>query len=443
MAQSRYFRYQAPRRQSYANDDPGTRGLAAGVAAGKLLSGLAGAFQDIQKNAVANRLMNTEDAPRAQLVDPGSQTVTAPGSDGSTPTGPTQDLGTAPIDSSDTTFTNPATGNIEPLQGQGTSDADLASAMAAARLGSGPTVGSSTPPGPVPSDQDLLTAMNSKPTPTPATTSRVPNTVAPGVSTAGTRPHTGGVEEMELQQKMQEMQAKKAAAARQAKIDAQTEEDRPMDQAIKRAQLAHTLAETEKTLHPPQKEDKNAPPANIDSEPVRDTNQLGDYVDNQYGNGTYSGLVGRAAASSSGDELAVAPTDPNAPESSTPLSIFQTNPDGTPKYDADGIRATVPGATVPVPVGGKDPTTGAQKVINMPLKDAQIYVRQTNLQRIKQGLPPFRVPGEEQDIGTSPNKPFVAHNQMEAQSRAPGTYVKLPSGQVVLWQGLKRTRKGP
>jgi hypothetical protein len=337
-------------------------------------------------------------------------------------------LGTAPVDQ---TFTNPATGNVEPLQGQDTSDTDLASAMTASRLSSGsnaPTVGS-------------LPAAPSGPT-----TTRVANVIPAGVSTAGTRPHTGGTDEMQLQKEMLAMQLQKAQGQRAAAEEADKEAERQgtgrfaLDAAKKRLEMAKLQAEVNKA-NQPAKPDKNAPLENLDSEPVGDTKRLGDYVDKQYGNGTYDSLVSAAAGSSSGDDLAVAPTDPNAPVEKNPdgsiktttPSIFQSNPDGTPKYNADGTRAIVPGVSVPIQVS-KD------KIVNMPIAEAQTYVRQTNVTRARNGLPLLRVPGEEQDVGATPNKPFIAHNKLEAQSRAPNTYVRLPNGQVVLWQGLKRTR---
>ena len=75
MAQSKYYQRVDIRRQ---DPDAVNRGLAAGENIGKLLGGLGTAIKGAQKDAIANRLMNTEDAPRAALVSPGDTSGPAP-----------------------------------------------------------------------------------------------------------------------------------------------------------------------------------------------------------------------------------------------------------------------------------------------------------------------------------------------------------------------------
>jgi hypothetical protein len=64
------------------------------------------------------------------------------------------------------------------------------------------------------------------------------------------------------------------------------------------------------------------------------------------------------------------------------------------------------------------------------LAQAQVYTRQANVLRLRQGLPALRVPGEDQTVGATPDNPFIAHNNLEVYSRAPGTWIRLPNGQV-------------
>jgi hypothetical protein len=327
-------------------------------------------IQKSKQDAIANQLMNTDEAPRAALVDPGSQTVTTGDSSGSGP-GPTQDLGTLPPDSS--TFTNPSTGNVEPLQGQESQDDQLRQAMVAARLSdSTPTVGS-------------LSATSGP------TTSRVANVIPAGVSTAGTAPHTGGTMEMELRKAMLAQQLQKAQLA---KATAPEPPEDPMVVAQRRATLARTLAETAQIGKDKTKQDKNPPAVNIGSEPVIDQNQLNRHIDGIYGNN---------AASSMASSI-------NEP---------QTLPDGTPNPKAP----VVSGDSVSVPVG-------ANKNITMPLAEAQTYVKQANAIRLKQGLPAYRVPGEDQSVGATAANPYIAHNNLDVYSRAPGTWIRLPNGKV-------------
>lgn len=430
MARSRFFKAVSPRRHSDTGSDV-QRGLQAGQQVGKLLSGLGAAIQSARRDALANQLMTgqaiSEQPGAGQTIDLGK--LGGDGGDGGG--GGPQDIGTLPADQ---TFSNPASGSIEPLQdqgdftlpdstGSGRTINDLGDAVAQARLADNWQLPSAS--GPIPST---------------------------GEGTVGGLLHTGGEQEMDLRKKMLEQQLQKIQGARAAAAEADKEAERQgtgrfaLDAATKRLQMAKLQAEVNK-LNRPEKPDKNAPPENIDSEPVRDTSQLGDYVDNQYGNGTYSSLVGAASSSVNSDtDLAQVSDEPGGtdaqgnPTPGKPRPLFQTNEDGTPKYNADGTRAVTPGAFVPVPVGGKD-ASGNQKMVNMSLKEAQTYIRQTNLQRLTQGLPAFRVPGEEQDVGLTADKPFIAHNNLEIYSRAPGTYVRLPDGRVVIARGPKRIKR--
>ena len=131
--------------------------------------------------------------------------------------GTPQDLGTLPDPSNPqpSLGVNMDTNNPQPSMGinadtmpspdytpTAADDASFQQAMAAARLGQGPTVGSTMPAAPAaaqPAAQPV-----SQPT---------RNVIAPGVSTAGTKPHTGGVAEMELQKEMLAMQLQKASIA--------------------------------------------------------------------------------------------------------------------------------------------------------------------------------------------------------------------------------------
>jgi hypothetical protein len=64
------------------------------------------------------------------------------------------------------------------------------------------------------------------------------------------------------------------------------------------------------------------------------------------------------------------------------------------------------------------------------MADAQIYTRQMNALRLKQGLPAFRVPGEDQSVGAAADNPFIAKSNLDVYSRAPGTWIKLPNGKI-------------
>ena len=175
MAQSQYFRINPIRRQQPQVDDV-QRGLQIGQEIGKLISGVAGAVKSSQADAAANKLMNTENAPRAALVDPGSSP--APGgpqpasSDGTID--PNADLSTdlpdivSPTQSVQVppdTFTNPSTGDVQTVAGTGGTYSGT---------GTDPTLAANAG------------AAN-------AATALQKNVIPAGVSTAGTQPFSGGV----------------------------------------------------------------------------------------------------------------------------------------------------------------------------------------------------------------------------------------------------------
>jgi hypothetical protein len=384
MAQSRYYRAVQPRRQVDTGSDV-ERGLQVGAQIGKLLGGLGGAIKEAQKNAIANKLMTdqsiSEQPGAGQTFSLGK--LGGGGSDSGD--GVAQDLGTVPADQ---TFTNPATGNVEPLQqDQGASDDEFRRAIAAARLqGSGSTVGSSQP--------DTTTASTDfSLRPQDLTPSGPTNT-----QTVGGLIHTGGTQELDLQKEILAYRLQKSKAAADA-ADAQAQASGTgryaLDAKIKQAQLAKIQADLQKSREPkPAKEEKNPPAVSIGSEPVIDQNQLNRHIDGIYGNGSASKL-----ASSINEPL--------------------TLPDGTPNPNAPVTTSD----SVSVPVG-------KNKQITIPLAEAQAYTKQANALRLKQGLPAYRVPGEDLMIGATAANPYPAQNNLDVYSRAPGTWVRLPNGKI-------------
>jgi hypothetical protein len=400
---SRYFQASTIRRQ---DPDAVNRGMQVGQEVGKLLGGLAGAIKGAQKDAIANRLMDqqaiSEQPGAGQTQDLG----TLPGDGGSTnvdasqsPTRnlPTQDLGQLPADQ---TFTNPATGNIEPLQGQSDPDADLAQAVAAARLGSGPTVGSAAP---APSTPPVTTTTtHAAPPSTGGDFTLNPSDYSGGGQKVGSLVHTGGVQELDLQKEIlaQQMQKQELASSKARAADLFAEQQGTgryaLEAAQKRATLAHTQAEVAALKSKPG--DKNPPAVNIDSEPVIDQNQLNNHINKIYGNGAAEGIAATL---------------------NEPPTVI--DPD---------TKMTVPNPNAPV-VTGTTVTVGPKnKRVTMPLGEAKIYVRQANVLRLKQGLPAYPVPGEDPTIGATPDKPYQATTNLDVYSRAPGTWIRLPNGKI-------------
>jgi hypothetical protein len=382
-----YYPRVYPNRQTAESDDV-QRGMLIGSAFGKDLQGLGAALakgiQEQRQNQIANQLMNTEDAPRAALVSPGGQTVATGGGpqpDGGDTVDPNADLSTdLPEDVSSVistraaapTYTNPSTGNVESIQGPGYDDQTISGTNTSQLL----------------SDNIAQTrAANS------LSTKFVPNTIAPGVSTAGTAPHTGGVQELDLRKEMLAQrlaQAKATADAADRQAEASGTGRYALEAAQKRATLEKTQMEIAAGKNKPAKEEKNPPAVNIGSEPVTDQNQLSKHFDGIYGNGTFSDVMSSLS-----------------------------NPDTAPQEikDSNGVTTAV--------------TVGPEKNrITIPIGDAQTYVKQQNVLRLKQGLSAFRVPGEDQSVGATAANPYPAKTNLDVYSRAPGTWVRLPNGKV-------------
>lgn len=384
--------------------DAVNRGMQAGQEVGKLLGGLAGAIKGAQKDALANKLMTQEsigDQPGAGVTqDLGKLPPDGSGGDSSGGATTTQDLGTAPIDP---TFTNPATGDVQPLQqDQGASDDELKRAMVAAQLQSStaaPTVGNApttpaaqTPSAPSGGDFSL----------NPSDYSAGGTAFGDKGSSAGTVGgliHTGGTQEMDLQKEMlamrlQKQGAQERVAAAQAKAADDAAKASGTGQyavaaAIKRAQLAKAQADLQ----------KNPPAVNIASEPVIDINQLNNHIDGIYGKG------------SANDIAATLNVEPMMNDSNNP-------------------GQKIPNPNAPVVTGNSVEVGPKNHRITMPLSQAQIYAKQFNAQQLRQGLPPIRVPGEDQTVGATAANPYPAKNNLDVYSRPPGTWVRLPNRKI-------------
>ena len=439
-----YLRRVQARYQGQGQSDV-SRGIAAGEAMGKLLGNLGTAIKGAQKDALANKLMNTMDAPRAALVNasPGDNSDPdpdpTPNSGGPQPGSPSdndllkamaadtiskgtpQDLGTAPIDNTPqpTLGVNMDTNNPQPT-GAGVNmdtaapadytptaadDASFAQSMAAARLGSGPAVGSTVP-----------AAAAVQPAAQPTAQPAARPAMASGTITTGTRPHTGGVQELDLMKEMQAMQQSKAAAAatqqeaalRIADLKAKAAGSGiySTEGALKRAQLAEAQAKAIAAGQP--KLDKNAPPSNFNGEPVRDDDQLNDFVDKQYGSGASTAITNLISDGSGTDAAAV------------------KGPDGKPVIDPlTGQPKIASNLSVPL---SKNQSGAVTKSANISLPDLQTIVKQKNALRKRQNLSLFRVPGEDQTLGSQTN-PYPIQSKLDMGSRASGTYARL-NGQI-------------
>jgi hypothetical protein len=399
-----------------------SQGIAAGEAVGKLLGNLGTAIQGAQKNALANKLMNTVDAPRAALVNTGGPQPGGPQpSQGVDSADPNADLSTdLPEDVSQ------SVGGTAPILNQ---------AVAASRL-SQPSGNTGPDPDPDPTGQVIYPSggginMDAQPT---YVTQDMPDTsqqpgqviaqtkaansltqpaaqpsIAPGVSTAGTSPHTGGVAELGMMKEQQQMEAAKATAAATAQKNALSLADAQakasgtgryaMDAAIKRAQL---LAAQTKALNPKTAvvKPEDMPINNINDGPVDNQGQLNKYVDTKWGKGAAAGITSTVMNPEMID-------DPKNPGTQIP------NPNG-PQVSADGKSITV---------GPKN------KRITMPIGTAQTLVKQQNSLNYKQKQPLLRVPGEDQTQGSQEN-PYPVKSKLDMVSRASGTWVRLPSGQI-------------
>jgi hypothetical protein len=445
MAQSNYLRrVNAINRNQGVNDVQ--RGMNIGQEVGKMLGGLSEAIKGAQQDALANKLMNTENAPRAALVSPGDATASTPG--GPQPGGPQggggptdddlqkamaadslvpskgtpQDLGTLPAQGSqpslgiNTDLSAPAPADTaSTYTPSAADDTDFQNAIVAARLGGGPTVGNTIPASSAPAAPVVPGAPAAPSNLSTTTSSPTPNTIAPGVSTAGTQPYTGGVKGLSVLKEVQALQAQKAvmantqaqAAAKLADTQAKASGTGPyaLEAALKRAQLAKAQASvlTPKTAKP----DKNAPPVNISAEPVDNQAQLTNFIDGVHGKGVTAGLVNGV---STGNETATdAQGNPITDEKGNPIIDPAT---GQPKV----------ASIVPVQLG-------ANKTVNVPIGTAQTAIKQQNALLKKQHQPLLRVPGEDQSLGSQTN-PYPVKTKLDALSRASGTWVRLPTGQI-------------
>jgi hypothetical protein len=448
MPQSRFFQINPIRRRQDTSDV--NRGLQVGQEVGKLLGGLAGAIKGAQKDALANKLMTDQsisEQPGAGVAQDLGKLPDGSGGDGgggaasddqlrqamaasqlSSSFGQPQDLGQLP---SGGPMTPGPSGAQEPVPTPAPdSSGDLASAMAASRLGGGPTVGTMAG-GPQPNANPPPGAAGIGGTdfslrPQDLATSGPANT-----QTVGGLMHTGGVEEMNLQKEMMAMQIQKQGAqARTAAIQAKAADAAAkaagtgiyaLPTAQARADLAKTQLAIEQAKAKAGQPDKNAQPANITEEPVTDQNQLTNHIDGLYGKGTTANIA------------ATLNEEPTIPDPKNPGG---TMPD--PNNPGQTIPAAIPNPNAPAVTGDSVTVGPKNRRITMPITQAQIYARQANVLRLKNGLPALRVPGEDQTVGRTADNPFIAHNNLEVYSREPGTWIRLPNGQVAQVPARKR-----
>jgi hypothetical protein len=370
------YRPYYPRRAVQQQGSDAARGWEIGSQIGKGLGGLAEAIQQAQaqakQDAIANQLMNSQ--PLGQNTTPQDLGI-MPGGDGSS-----QDLGTLPADQ---TFTNPASGNVEPVQ---TGD-DNAPIQMPTSAGSGPTVGSQM-------DQSQTASATGDDMPLPTSDGLGP--------TAGSLIHSGGLQELKLRQAFQEQNLN--SAIKQAQLAKATQGPDPLSVALDRARLAQIQAETAGTGGYAKdgktgKKGEVAPAANLGSEPVTDPEQLTNHID---------GLYGKGAAA---DMVSTMNEPPTIPDPTDPSK-------------------TIPNPNAPA-INGNSITVGpAKNRITLPVTMAQVLVKQLNALQLKQGLPAFQVPGEDQTVGATAANPYIAKNNLDVYSRAPGTWIRLPNGKV-------------
>jgi hypothetical protein len=125
-----------------------------------------------------------------------------------------------------------------------------------------------------------------------------------------------------------------------------------------------------------------AQPVQIGSEPVTDQGQLASTFDGTYGKGSFSKVLSN-------------------------LDTVDTT--------------TTPGYVLAGPT---------DKQIKVPIGDAQVYVKQMNAIRNRQGLAPLPVPGEDPSLGKDQTNPYPTTNNLDVYSRPPGSWVRLPNGNI-------------
>lgn len=376
------YRPYFPRRAVQQGGSDVERGLSIGSQIGKGLGGLAqaikGAQDSARQDALANRLMNTQDAPRAALVSPGSAGTVDPNADLSTDL--PEDVSSAistpntPLDPG--TYSNPATGNIEPLQGGDQGDQGVIRGTA---------------------------------------TDYTPNVIPPGVSTAGTSPITGGVAEMKMRQEfgksaLEDQINKARLADLQAKAAGTGSYAVQPPSELDTARLAEIKARTAAIGQKKPGAVADEEPVSIGTEPVTNQAQLVKSFDGLYGKNSFADVIGSIHTPPP------PPPDPNQPiDSKAPTAESVGAP--VEVKDANGNVTAVT-------VGPRN------KRITIPIETAQKYVKQQNALNIRQGLPAYRVPGEDQSVGATQNNPYIAKNNLDVYSRAPGTWIRLPNGKV-------------
>ena len=421
MAQSAYLRrVQAINRNQQPNDVE--RGLQVGQTIGKLLGGLGDAIKGYQKDQLANKLMNTMDAPRAGLVSSGGPQPSQQGTDSSDPNA---DLSTdLPSDVSQTIggsapvlnqavaaqqLSGGSPGTVDPNADLSTDLPDIVSPTQSVQVPASPSLGINpdTPASTAYSGTGTDPTLASNVAAAQLSSASAQPALAPGVSTAGTAPHTGGVAEMELMQKMQQMQAAKASAgtAQQEaalkladmKAKATGTGQYAMNAAIQRAKLL--ASQTKATAQPKTAVDKTSLATNMDTEPVEDQSQLVRTYDSTHGKGAFDDTV---SAFNAPDSV----PDPNNPG--------KTLPNGP----------VISGNSVTLNPNSKNP-------VSLQLNEAQTLAKQLNTRRIAQGLPPVPVPGVDPTLGSSRANPIPVQTKLDGASVPKGRWIRTPTGAII------------
>lgn len=394
---SRYYQPTQIRRQDPQDVN---RGLQVGQEVGKLLGGLAGAIKGAQKDALANKMMTDADISS----QPGA--------------GQTQDLGTLPGGpqpnagggSGGSTALDPDPDPIQTNQPGASINPNFQPEYAFQDMPD-TSVNSAA------NQQQAATALQSQPAGATAAGggdfTLNPGDFSGGGKTVGSTVHTGGVQEMELQKEMLALQMQKAsmansqASAQQKLADAQAKASGTGQYAVQAAIQRAQLAKAQQALQPKPAvvKPEDMPITSLDQEPVNNQAQLNKYIDTQYGKGAANGIASTVMEPPTID-------DPKNPGTQIP------NPNAPViTKDANGIASTIT-------VGPKN------KRVTMPIATAQTLVKQQNALNLKQNQPLLRVPGEDQSVGATADNPYPATSKLDALSRAHGTWVKLPGGQV-------------
>jgi hypothetical protein len=215
-----------------------------------------------------------------------------------------------------------------------------------------------------------------------------PNVIPAGVPTTGTAPITGGVAEMKLRQQFGQSQlADQIQQARLAKLLEPPAgrlgvQPQPGDAG---AWSGYNMTQQQPGIpatRGARGQQAQAQPVQIGSEPVTNQSQLVQHFDGTYGKGSFSKVLSN-------------------------LDTVDTT--------------TTPGYVLAGPT---------DKQIKVPLGDAQVYVKQMNAIRNRQGLAPLPVPGEDPSLGKDQTNPYPTTNNLDVYSRPPGSWVRLPNGNI-------------